>query len=327
MTVSCTRRTGATRLLLVATTVAAIIGTLTTGAGASSGGAPEATVSRYVPLEGTAQDLDRAQEWGCTEGQTGHSGLRVLFFGTQEKGGEVRQPGTSNATQSARVSADRAVEVAEQWAEGFTSCRKGEAEATLALGINNKDDGGIGGSDAGRAWAEVVDTGSRSIDSGAVSVVGGVDAEPSWSKPQWARDWVDAFTQSTERPLYAANSADGCPSQGSGGGSCSNGWSVADVHYVAGGAGNSVSAVPQIYRTDGIQARQWASISGWGAANGEGALRFAGAMAQQRACEQRSCNGTDNSPQGAWTQLWEAIDAQSHTRQDALSHSTDIRWP
>ncbi|QVQ54644.1 hypothetical protein J4H86_03390 [Spiractinospora alimapuensis] len=313
--------------MLLATAVATAFGSLTTSAGASSGEAPEPTVSRYVPLEGTAGDLDRAQEWGCAEGETGRSGLRVLFFGTQESGGELRQPGTSTATRSARVSADRAVEVAARWAEGFTSCRKGDAEAILSLGVNNKDDGGVSGSDAGRAWAEVVDSGSGSIGSEAVSVVGGVDAEPSWSTPQWARDWVDAYLQTTELPLYAANSADGCPAQGSGGGSCSNGWSVSDVHYVAGGAGSGVSAVPQIYRTDGIQARQWASISAWGAANGEGALRFAGAMAQQKACEQRSCDGTDNSPEDAWSQLWEAIDAESGTRQDTLPHATDIRWP
>lgn len=288
---------------------------------------PEPTVSRYVPMEGTKQDLDRARDWGCAEGETGRSGLRVLFFGTQEEGEELRQPGTSGGSEHPRVDAERAVTVAEQWAEGFVSCRTGDATATVALGVNNKDDGGLSGADAGAAWADLVDAGGRSIDSDTVAITGAVDAEPSWSDPQWARDWVDAFTAGTERPLYAANSADGCPSEGSGGGTCSNGWDIADVHYVAGGAADTVYAVPQIYRTDGIQARQWAAISGWGAANNAGPVRFAGVMAQKRACEQRSCSGTDNTPQEAWAQLWDAIDNQSETRQDALPYATDIRWP
>ena len=40
-----------------------------------------------------------------------------------------------------------------------------------------------------------------------------------------------------------------------------DGWTVADVYHVSTGAGAGFHAVPQVYRTDGVMARQWAAIS------------------------------------------------------------------
>lgn len=288
---------------------------------------PEPTVSRYVPLAGGGAELSRAYEWGCADGESGSSGVRILFLGTQEEGGLLRPPGTTASSAASRVPAERTVEVAQRWAEGFAYCRTGEAEAVLALGVNNKDDGGVGGAEAGQAWARIVEAAHGAVEVPGVEVAGAVDAEPGWSPPEFARKWVEHFTGSSERVLYAANSADGCPSDRSGATGCNNGWSVADVHYVASGAADTLRAMPQIYRTDGIQARQWSHISAWGVDNGEGPVRFDGALSQRKACQQRSCDATDNSPRTAWRQLWDELNAHPASRVEALPHATDMRWP
>ncbi|MBB6171602.1 hypothetical protein HNR23_001662 [Nocardiopsis mwathae] len=288
---------------------------------------PGPTVSRYVPLTGAAADTTAARAAGCDEGRSGRSGVRILFVGTQEPGARLRPPGTTRATTAARVAETRAIDAAAAWAQGFTSCRTASATATLALGVNNKDDAGLGGADAGRSWARVVNSAAASAGTPAVTVVGAVDAEPSWSSPSWARAWVRAFTQAADRTLYTGNSADGCPTSGTSV-RCNNGWTLADVHYVASGASPTMRAIPQIYRTDGIQARQWARISAWGASSGHGQVRFAGALSQHTACRQRGgCTRTDNTPHAAWTQLRDALNADPATRVSSLPNATDMRWP
>ncbi|MDA2812383.1 hypothetical protein O4J56_17205 [Nocardiopsis sp. RSe5-2] len=289
---------------------------------------PGFTVSRYVPLSGSESDISGARAAGCAEGEGGRSGPRVLFFGTQEAGGDLRQPGTSAGSRTPRVRADRAVQAAEAWADGFEECASGGAEAELALGVNNKSDGKASGSGAGSAWADVVDRAAARISGGRVSVAGAVDAEPEWSSASWARAWVDAYTSGSSTRLYAANSAGGCPQYGSSSTGCNNGWRLSDVHYVSSGASDRIQAVPQIYRTDGIQARQWAAVSAWGADRGKGPVRFAGSMSQRIACKQRGgCERTDNTAKAAWTQLREELNAHPETRIGDLPYATDVRWP
>ncbi|MFC4562998.1 hypothetical protein ACFO4E_14130 [Nocardiopsis mangrovi] len=309
----------------ITTTLAVLaLGAATAATPAEAATYPGQTVSRYTPLAGGSAERTAARDAGCAEGRTGRDGVRVLFFGTQEKGDKLRQPGTTSGSTSARVAASTAADVATAWAEGFTECRTGGATADLAMGVNNKSDGGIDGAAAGRAWAAIVD---GTADTEAVTITGAVDAEPAWSSPSWARGWVDAFTQASDHTLYAANSADGCPTHGSSSTSCNNGWKLADLHYVATGAAPTIKAIPQIYRTDGIQARQWSAISSWGATKGSGPVRFAGAMSQEAACKQRGgCSTTDNSPKDAWNQLYTELNAHSETKVDSLPVATDMRW-
>jgi hypothetical protein len=88
-----------------------------------------------------------------------------------------------------------------------------------------------------------------------------------------------------------------------------------------------VVALPQIYRTDGTQARQWATISRWGAQNGGGPLRIVGVLSQQAACRQQSgCAGTDNSPQTARDQLTQALNADPSTRLTSALIVSDMHW-
>jgi hypothetical protein len=283
---------------------------------------PGHTTSQYVPL--TNATTHHAHQSGCTQAKTKTPGVRVLFFGTQEKNNQLREPGTSAGTTTPRTHTDKAIEYAHHWARGYAECDTTNTPTHLALGINNKDDGGINGTTAGRQWATLVDN-ARKATTPQVTLTAAIDAEPSWSTPAWARDWIKAYTDATKTPLYAANSADGCPSTGNG--ACSNGWTLKDVHLASGGNQPTVATIPQIYRTDGIQARQWANISNWGHTNTGDPLRFAAAMSQNTACEQRTCNNTDNTPQQAWTQLKQALDTHANTRITHLGPATDMRWP
>ncbi|PSK93761.1 hypothetical protein CLV63_116168 [Murinocardiopsis flavida] len=289
--------------------------------------APKATTSLYVTLAGKSTKTagESAHTAGCAQGRTGRSGVRVLFLGTQQGADRLRPPGTS-AKSTKHAPASLVPVVAKHFTAGFAKCRTGGATATLALGVNNKQDGGAKAATAGAQWARTVQSAAKSATK-TVRVTAAIDAEPRWSSPAWARAWVKSFTDATSTPLYAANSADGCPSSPKGANTCANKWTLADVHYVSTGAARTVHALPQIYRTDGIQARQWATISTWGARNGSGPLRFAGSMSQHGACGQRSgCGRTNNTPAKAWKQLYDALNSRAETRPVRLPTATDIRW-
>ena len=304
---------------------------LATSTMASSGPAdsdldPPPTESRYVVSSGDGMSPDQqGYQSGCTDGRAGRSGLRVLFFGTQESDGRIRPPGTTASSPAERVSEDWVVRSAAGWVRGFAAC--GQASAVVALAVNNKSDGGADPARAGAAWAQLVQRVAKAATSERIVVTGGWDGEPSWSAPDWARRWVNSYVANSSRPLYAANSADGCPEDGANE-TCANGWTIGDVFHISTGAADTVAALPQIYRTDGVQARQWAAISRWGLRNEGVPLRLAGVLTQQTACQQRSgCARTANSPADARDQLTEALAADSAIKQTRPLAATDVRWP
>lgn len=256
-------------------------------------------------LFGSTQSPDQiGYQTGCTDGKTGVSGLRVLFFGTQEIGGKLRPPGTTRQSRAPRVDQAAIEQASLGWVRGFTQC--GTAQAVVAVATNNKNDGGLDGPGAGASWAGLVERIGASTPSGRVTVGGGLDGEPSWSDPGWARSWVDSFVKTSSRGLYVAGSADGCLTGR--GEACNHDWTAQDVYHMSTGAGPNVYAVPQIYRTDGFTARQWAGISQIARMAGNPPVRFASVMTQQRACSQRQgCADIDNSPSSARDQLRRAL--------------------
>jgi hypothetical protein len=311
---------------LAATILAASTVTASGATGSDDGApAPKHPASHYIVSTGEDQSPDaQGYQIGCADGRAGTSGLRMLLFGTQEQDGRIRPPGTTRSSPAARVTQDWVVSSSVGWMRGFAKC--GRANAVLALGVNNKSDGGADPATAGAAWANLVQRVGSAAPPGRVAVAGALDGEPAWSKASWARGWVDAYVRGTSRVLYAAGSADGCPSDASTE-ACSRGWTVGDVFHISTGAGANVVALPQIYRTDGIQARQWAAISAWGVRSGAGPLRVVGALSQRAACRQQSgCGRTDNSADDAANQLGQALAADSRTRTANQLVATDIDW-
>ena len=288
------------------------------------------TRSYYMTPNGNlSRDSSRAYSLGCSDARERVPGLRVLAFGGQETVG-IRRPGLPETWQGPHLSYDAATVLAQSWVRGFVACRPGGLAATVALGANNyqwaRQDTGANG---GVLWAGFVDRVARWAEQSGLqnlTIVGANDIEPSWGPPDRARAWADAYARTTKRPMFAFASADGCPPS-SVGGRCNNGWTVADVYHVSTGAGPGFYSVPQVYRTDGIMARQWAAISAWGAAEKGQPVRFAGVMTQQAACGSKpGCAGTDNSPRQAWEQTRQALDARSATRGSPLPGPTDITW-
>jgi hypothetical protein len=157
-------------------------------------------------------------------------------------------------------------------------------------------------------------------------------AELGWSGPCAARTWINGYDDvSGYRPYLNFGDAAGCRTFESGrpdscGTTAYPEWTSGDVYDISWGLAPALS-LPQIYRTDGVQAEQWVMISKWGVDNGSlGRIAFDGPLTQRGACGQRGCAaGTDNTPSQAWNQMVEKMDQRPSTITD-MDYSTDIRW-
>jgi hypothetical protein len=146
-----------------------------------------------------------------------------------------------------------------------------------------------------------------------------------WNSPEWSRAWLEGYDQINQYPLIHFGDAAGCPySEDSTSTSCGAGWLMEDVWYVSWGAPASLP-LPLIYRTDGIQAQQWAHLSRYSVSEHGSAMGFTGVFTQSQACEQWGCNGTDNTPSQAYEQMKAELDKYPSTAQE-LRWKTDIRW-
>jgi hypothetical protein len=297
-------------------------------------GVPAASASHYLTWSGNAASDDtKAYQIGCSDGTAAVRGVHVLDYGTQETGG-VRQPGTTAASTTPRIGDDRVVATARQYVAGFLACRPSPAStATVALGVNNKSDGGLAASTAGNRWAAIVNqvaagVHTSGLDRAGITIAAANDLEPAWGTAADALAWIKAFSGASTATVYDYGSADGCPAYGSTSTACVNGWTLADVYAVATGAASGLMALPEIYTPSGTQARQWSAISAWGVHHGGGPVRFAGAFSTWTACQQRGgCTGRiDNSPSTSWSQLYVELRAHTDTTVNALPWVSDIRW-
>lgn len=300
------------------------IATLAPWAGAVvTGPPPEPSTSHYAQASqpGTYSDL------GCRQARLRTSGLPSLVI--LNFGRAFRRDGVDSVTFYAGPSApvNTVVPLAAAFADGYFDCTTPTTgPLTLALGVTNYNpNDGLQGVDAthGRSWAQVVETaaGAAATTAPTVVITGAIDAEPSWSTAAAVDAWVSGYHAATNRPYIAFGSADGCPPAGT---TCANGWSQRDVWRLAGGNGWGM-AVPQIYRTDAIQARQWATLAR--ANNGPGGrLVFAGSLSQSGACADVGCDSSlNNSPSAAWTQLQTELNSDPSTAQPLL-YASDIEW-
>lgn len=234
-----------------------------------------ATTSRYVNwmTNDLVRDLEVSYRLGCRGGERGESGVVVLAFGRQVTAGGTRGfwgPGVLRPYS--QIS-----EVVAAYRDGLVEC--GAGPLVLAVTTSNYELHGVEeAAGFGAAWLAMV---SSIADRGSVRIEGGTDLEPGWGGLAAARAWVAAY-KATGRVLYSNASADGCPLAGSGGG-CANGWDTASLAELVWGGGGV--AVPQIYRRDGAQAKQWRVLAEHWARTG-GVPRFAGVMTQHRACKQ-----------------------------------------
>jgi len=123
-------------------------------------------------------------------------------------------------------------------------------------------------------------TGGRIVVGGARTVTGLVGAD-------WAPTLGGTPTCGHLRGHWSRRLGDGCPTDASTE-ACAQGWTVARrLFHISTGAARGVRGLPEIYRTDGIPARQWAAISAWGVRSAKGRSgRCRRAQAERAACPQ-----------------------------------------
>lgn len=195
----------------------------------------------------------------------------------------------------------------------------------------------------GQQWASMVNAVASWVVSkgysSQIDVAGGSDMELSgrkskngslsWAGPTDTRAWVDGYSGvSPRRLLYDVGDAGGCPFKGDPTavpGGCSAGWNQNDLWYVAWNAPPS-EPLPQIYRTDGVQATQWSFLAEYAnLANLGPSMRFAGTLTQSQACMQRECKPLErNDPGMGWEQLSDELNSDPDTGQH-LFWVTDIK--
>ena len=264
-------------------------------------------------------------------GQVGQSLVVIMDFGSEWLSGStwgtdwIDRDGVWHTWTQAQA-------VIDSYADGFYVCTGSDtsAQLTIAAGIRNYGlqwSGQPAAATAGLAWAQLTNDfeNSLGIYKSQVGVQGAIDNEPPWSSPAIAINWGNGFN-GNGYAYYDYGSADGCP-QSQPFGSCNAGWTQANEYTVSWGIA-AAQPIPEIYNQAGAQAAQWQQISLWGYYYGTyHTILFPGELTQYNACQQvGGCSGVDNLPVQGWTQLYNALNADSRTADSNIPWSTDIRW-
>ena len=274
-------------------------------------------------------DHNAAARLGCTNSDV--AGRMTLFFGAPAPVGAGFGASLWGATDQ---DTGQIGELAKDFIRGYVWCRQTPSHQILVgIGTSNstidrRDDGWV--SAHGAAWGTMVRDVATWADRyypGATRVYGAWDAEPSWSANGKAELWMQGYNGVPgRRPMYANNSADGCPRDIATGGACNNGWTQYHVWRMA-WQYDPALPIPQIYATSGVNARQWQKISEYGARVHHDGMAFSGVMSQFGACQQvGGCTKLDNSPQAARDFLLYTLNSSPLTQQPDLETVTDMHW-
>jgi hypothetical protein len=168
------------------------------------------------------------------------------------------------------------------------------------------------------AWAHLVEEVAGVLP--GIDVRGGLDAEQEYNTALVTRAWVEAYDASGTRPYVDFGSCT-CPPAPS---TPANGWTLEDVYAVAVGNGAAL-VLPEIYATQGGNARAWARVVAYAQQQHPDApIHVVGALTELGACvgpPKRSCPGIDNPPAQAWGQLMSTLPTTA-----GLRYSTDISY-
>lgn len=224
----------------------------------------------------------------------------------------------------------------DQFGKGYYDCTQSDKSSHLyvAPGLNNV--GGGVTSAHGSAWARMALNIQAWFNShgysSQVSARAAADLELNFNNPGPTRAWVDGYTAAWNSGpfLYDIGNATGCPSPSYPNWDCGSvaypSWTSEDVYHIAWGVPPAYP-LPEIYLTSSLNAGQWYTLSVYSYTHHASPMWFVGALTQYGACAQMGgCSGTNNTPAQGWTQLWNAISADSRTAQSYLRWSTDMKW-
>lgn len=280
---------------------------------------PIVSTSRYLrALTGGPGDATAAYAMGQADAAgnpSGHTYITLLDIGAQW-GNTVGLSATNTyIPNSALVSA------VEAYIDGYASAQQPSAPVAIAVGTNNDTTLSFA---SGQMWAQTVINPlvAYARQYSGISVAGANDIEPGFRASAAAtRSWVAGYLASTTAYFINNGSADGCSWQSTGSG-CNNGWTMADLQWIAGGAApGRIINLPQIYNT--TMAQQWKYISLTGVLAGLPPINFGGVLTELGACTQaQSCYSLDGP--SAWNALWTQLQSDSRTAQPGLQWATDL---
>jgi hypothetical protein len=288
---------------------------------------PASRITRSYYVGSTSSD--KAVLLGCRQGDK--NGRMTLFFGAPTAVGTAYGAtlwGAPNLT-TAQIS-----NLAKDFIRGYAFCRQ-SSSYRLLIGVGTSNStidsrSAVWVRNHGKAWAAMV----QQLAAWAnrfypmTQVYGAWDAEPSWSSYGQAHEWMYGYDvlYPSRRALYANASADGCPTTAATNGACDNGWNQYAVWHLAWEHNPSLT-IPQIYATNGVNARQWQLIDEWATHNRNDGILFYGVTTQSGACGQvGGCTGANNTPHRAWDQLTWWLRSHAHTWQSSIDTMTDLNW-
>ncbi len=301
---------------------------------------PLASDSLYI----TSLDPSTLYSQGCALGSRDHDlegkqdSVVILHFGyprmvNNEFGARLYYPAAS-------ATVDQIAAAVEDFGYGYWYCVGSDFDSHLRIGVGTSNYGGsiysLVTAGHGLAWARMVNAVNdwfnnvctRGCD-GQVDAVGASDIELTWNDYDTTLDWINGYDSANNYPVYNFGAIPGCPYLASPGAQCGGAgyyWSKEQVWMVTYGL-NPVFPLPEIYRTDGVNAEQWYLMSVYSYTAHGAKMVFIGPMSQYQACLQRGgCGGIDNSSGQAWTQLYTLLNGDSRTMGEALPYLTDILW-
>ncbi len=224
----------------------------------------------------------------------------------------------------------------------------------VAIGVNNA--GNMTTANA-QVWAIARFLARQAVsDNLRAFFVGAIDAEVEWNTAVTTRAWIDAYMNDSHgctpgdgvnACLYNfgnANCGYTATNENCGHPSWNPDWAKDSIWYISAGAKRVndqypfVAALPEIYNTVGAQARQWQSVSLYGAITpSKRKVYFVGALTTLGACDQvdplprapasqGGCLGIDNAPPVGYLQLYNELTTDSRTTQSPIWWSTDIKY-
>jgi hypothetical protein len=306
--------------------LAAVLAALAVGAAGSCHVAPNYETNSYYMARNTPAE---ATALGCDNGDK--SGRMTLFFGAP-----TMVSGSYGAAVWSRpdMRGQDIQRTIKDFIRGYVFCRANRSYVLhIGMGTSNSAIDGRSASWVyahGAAWARAVrDLASwaNTYYPGVVQVFGAWDPEPSWSSFAKADAWINGYDATPgRRALFVNASSDGCSWTRADNSACNNGWNQWALWHIAWQHDPSLP-IPQIYRTDGVQAQQWRYIDLWGTVVKRDGMYFYGAMAQSGACAQvGGCSGTNNTPHQAHDQLLGAVNSDGRTAQHQLQSMTNVYW-
>ncbi len=324
---------GAARLgpLLTALIVAVSACFVLAASPANAATAPPEGISLYI----TSSSITNMHTLGCQMGT-----LDLQRAGTQstivslEFGGMLTVSGTWGASMYGGTNQKLSVvlSLAEAYATSFWQCTGADLTSTAEVALTTNSSLSIT-SAAGSAWAGMVNSFGSWLSANPagnqVLAAGGNDIEPGWSDPAPIRSWVSGYTSNYTRRLLNTGSADGCEyskadTSTSCGTSTHPGWGPEDIYYISWGAAPAYP-LPQIYRTDSVQAEQWYRLSVYFVGSHGTPMYYAGSATQWRSCQHESCGGTNNTVSAGYNQLVTQLARSSSTKQTPAA-TIDWTW-